>query len=132
MTAQLELETYQRLVSYLCGQVSLTEFRRWFDSNTWDQGQWESPLIGQIELVLAELSSCNLTKQEFDEALQSSIPTVTLEVKPITRSSLPTLVTSGASNTTRPLSAFNNARPKGDPGDLPVTHFLWRPMLAIS
>ncbi len=106
MTAQLEVETYRRMVSYLAGQSSLREFRGWFDSSTWDQSQWDSPLIGQIELTLAELSSFKLTEQEFKEALRSSIPTVTLQIEPLAPLNSPTLVTRSASNTTKPLSAF--------------------------
>jgi hypothetical protein len=106
MTVQLELETYRHLVMYLSGLVSLRDFREWFDSHTWDQAQWESPLIGQIELALAELSSSNLTEHEFGELLRSSIPTVTLEMKPITGANLPPLVISAASNTTKSISAF--------------------------
>jgi hypothetical protein len=134
MTVQLELETYRHLVMYLGGRVSLEDFRKWFDSHTWDQAQWESPLVGQIELALAELSSNNLTEQEFVEVLRSSIPTLTLEMQPITRSDLPTLVTSAASNTTKSLSAFvvPNSRLAGAPEEIPVTFLPWRPVLQQS
>lgn len=131
MTAQLELETYRRLVSYLGDQISLAEFRRWFDGNTWDQAQWESPLIGQIELAFAELSSCKLSEHEFAEALRTSIPTVTLELQPMTASDLQTLVTSAANNTTKPMSAFvvgNHVRPAEAPCNNPVIQPLWQVM----
>ena len=125
MTVQLELETYRQLVAYLGGGVSLKNFRRWFDGHTWDQAPWDSPLIGQIELAMAELSSNNLTEQEFVGVLRSSIPTtLTLEMQPITRSNLPTLVTSAASNTTRSMSAFvvpSHLRRAGAPVEIPVT-----------
>ena len=130
MTAQLELEAYRQLVLFLSGAVSLREFRRWFDSNTWDQAQWESPLIGQIELVLAELSSNNLTEPEFAEALRSSMPTLTLEMKPLTPSNLPTVVASAASNVTKSISAFvvpTSSRPKGSFGEIPITSLPWQP-----
>lgn len=106
MTAQLEFETYQYLVSYLSGRISLREFRTWFDANTWDQSEWESLLVGQIELTLAELSSCNLSEKEFKEVLTASLPTVTLELRPISASESSSVVTSSASSATRPISAF--------------------------
>jgi len=106
MTVQLELETYRQLVMFLSGLTPLGDFRRWFDSHTWDQAQWESPLIGQIELIFAELSSNNLSEPEFVKLLKSSIPTLTLEVQPITGPSLPTVVTSMATNPTKSLPAF--------------------------
>jgi hypothetical protein len=130
MTVQLELETYRHLVLYLRGAVSLRDFRRWFDSHTWDQTQWESPLIGQIELALAELSSSHLTEQEFVEVLRSSIPTLTLEMQPITQSNLPTVVISTASNVTKSLSAFvvpNSRRSEGSYDEHPMTFLPWRP-----
>jgi len=135
MTVQLELETYQHLVMYLGGLVSLRDFRTWFDSNTWDQAQWESPLIGQIELALAELSSSKLTEQEFVKALKSSIPTLTLEIKPLTQSNLPTVVASAASNVIKSISAFvspTSSRPKGSFGEIPITSLPWQPVPSQS
>jgi len=96
MTAQLELEVYQHLVRYLTGREELQTFRAWFDQNTWDHGSWNSPLLGHIELALAELSSKDRTEDEFREVLQSSLPQVTLQLAPML-SSLPN-VTSGSSN----------------------------------
>lgn len=135
MTVQLELETYRHLVMYLGGLVSLRDFRRWFDSHTWDQAQWESPLIGHIELALAELSSSKLTEQEFVGVLKSSIPTLTLEMKPLTHSNLPTVVASAASNVTKSLSAFvvpSSPRPKGSFSELPITSLPWQPVPSQS
>jgi hypothetical protein len=134
MTVQLELETYRHLVMYLNGLVSLREFRTWFDSNTWDQAAWESPLIGQIELALAELSSSDLTEHEFGELLRSSIPTVTLEIQPITEPGLPTVVTSTASNTTKSMPAFvvPSAPPvegaRDEPSVRTLRNLVWRPV----
>jgi hypothetical protein len=135
MTVQLELETYRHLVMYLSGLVSLRDFRGWFDSHTWDQAQWESPLIGQIELALAELSSSKLTEQEFLAVLKSSLPTLTLEMKPLTQSNLPTVVTTATSNITKSTSAFavsGSSRPKGSLNELPVTFLPWLPMPSRS
>jgi hypothetical protein len=96
MTAQLELEVYQHLVRYLTGREDLQSFRTWFDQNTWDRGSWNSPLLGHVELALAELSSKHRTEDEFREVLQSSLPQVTLQLAPML-SSVPN-VTSGSSN----------------------------------
>lgn len=96
MTAQLELEVYQHLVRYLTGREELQSFRTWFDQNTWDRGSWNSPLLGHIELALAELSSKHRTEAELREVLQSSLPQVTLHLAPML-SSVPN-VTSGSCN----------------------------------
>ena len=88
MTARLELEVYRRLVAYLGGRESLQAFRRWFDGSTWDEGEWESPLVGQIELALAELSSGHRTEEDFRASLRNTLPTVTLELEPIVRADI--------------------------------------------
>lgn len=107
MTAQLELEVYQHLVRYLTGREDLQSFRAWFDENTWDRGSWNSPLLGHIELALAELSSGHMTDFEFQESLRTSIP-ATLELPPLGTANIPTNVT-GTSNTVKPVPAFGRA-----------------------
>jgi hypothetical protein len=97
MTAQLELEVYQHLVRYLSCREDLQSFRTWFDQNTWDRGSWDSPLLGHIELALAELSSKHRTEDELRSVLRSSLPPVTLQLAPML-SSVPNVI-SGASNT---------------------------------
>lgn len=106
MTAQLELEVYRHLVAYLDGKEPLQQFRHWFDLNTWDQGQSESVLVGQIELVLAEFSSLGLSESEFRKTLQSSIPTLTLELLPMVPPSTTVRLTSASNNTSKLISGF--------------------------
>lgn len=109
MTTQLELEVYRHLVAYLDRKESLKDFRRWFELHTWDQQQWESPLVSRIELALAELSSEHLTDGEFEESIRSSIP-ATLELPPIATANIPTNVTS-ASNAVKLVPAFSKPLP---------------------
>ncbi len=82
MAAQIELEVYQHLVGYLNGKEDLESFRIWFDRHTWDRHSWNSPLIGQVELALAELSSRHRTEEEFRDVLQSSLPRFTRQLSP--------------------------------------------------
>lgn len=107
MTAQLELEVYQHLVRYLTEQEDFHSFRTWFDENTWDSGSWNSPLLGHIELALAELSSERMTDSEFRESLRTSIP-ATIELPPIAAANIPKNVT-GTSNTVKLVPAFGRA-----------------------
>lgn len=95
MIAQLELETYRHLVSYLSGATSLRDFRLWFDAETWDCAA-DSDLIAQIELALAELSSGHRTESEFKQILHS-FTNLTLQIEPLQVTVAP-FVTSGADN----------------------------------
>ena len=105
MTAQLELEVYRRLVAYLAGTASLRDFRWWFDGCTWNEAVWESRLVGQIELALAELSSGHRTEDDFKASLSNALPTITLTLDPIVAASLPS-VTNTPSNDIKTIVGF--------------------------
>ena len=100
MIAQLELQTYNRIVGYLSGNLSLSNFREWFDSNTWEH-TGDSDLLGQIELYLAEFSSGHRSEPEFKEMLHSYLPDLTLHLDPFSEAR-ETVVTS-ANNALRML-----------------------------
>jgi hypothetical protein len=80
MNPQLELELYQRLVAYLSGGVQLQEFRRWFDAATWDQRPWTSPLIGLVELAVAEYLGGDRSESDLKVGLSDAIANATLFV----------------------------------------------------
>ena len=73
MTHTLDREIQDRLVGYLAGEVSLSEFRNWFDSATWDFEQAANPilaeLMGEITLRLAEYSDGHWTEEELRRKL---------------------------------------------------------------
>jgi hypothetical protein len=61
MGNQLDLKIHNQLVRYLAGEISLAEFRDWFDRATWDVDLQGNPvaseLAAEIELRLAEFSN---------------------------------------------------------------------------
>ncbi len=76
MKDRIDLEIYNQLVRYLAKDISLREFRDWFDTSTWDlqemgapQDAWE--VAGEIELRLSELSSGHWTEDELRDRLTS-------------------------------------------------------------
>ena len=76
MQNRLDLEIHDYLVRYLAEEISLQEFRGWFDASTWDLGERganndASDLAGEIELRLAEFSNGHWTEAELREKLQS-------------------------------------------------------------
>jgi len=83
LIAQLELLVYRDFVSYLNGNLSLSDFRKRFDRGTWDEQIWKSSFLGQIELGLAEFSNGDRTEQEFRQQIESVFPNVTLELEPL-------------------------------------------------
>lgn len=97
MNAQIEFSVYRNLVSYLSDTIPLTEFRRRFDTFSWDTEEWNSDLLSQIELALAEFSSGHRTEQELRDLLQVKWPTPTVQIEPLRNISAP-LITSGANN----------------------------------
>lgn len=65
------MEFTDDLALYLCGEVSLDEFRDWFDAATWD-APLEDPigeLVGQIELLMAEFSNGHRTEVDLRNQL---------------------------------------------------------------
>lgn len=63
------LQDVQRyLASYLNREISLSEFRDWFDAETWDLDmEPNTPLgqvVGEIELRLAEFTNGHRTEDE--------------------------------------------------------------------
>ena len=97
MIAQIELNVYRSLVSYFTGAISLTEFRHRFDSLSWDTQEWNSDLLGHIELALAEFSSGHRTEQELKDVLKANSPNLTVWIEPLSNVAVP-LIFSGANN----------------------------------
>ena len=69
------LQDVQRyLASYLNREISLTQFRDWFDAEAWDLDlQADTPLgqaVGEIELRLAEFTNGHLTEKDLRALLQ--------------------------------------------------------------
>jgi hypothetical protein len=62
------------LASYVNGKRSLSEFRDWFDSETWGlAAEPDSParrIAGEIELRLAEFTNGHLTEDDLRSLLQ--------------------------------------------------------------
>ena len=73
------LQDVQRYVAnYLNRDISLSQFRDWFDSETWDLDlQSETPLgqvVGEIELRLAEFTNGHRTEDDLRYHLESLLP----------------------------------------------------------
>lgn len=66
------------LADYLTGKLSLSEFRDWFDVETWDiAAEPDTPIrqvTGEIELRLAEFTSGHLTEHELRNLLRVLVP----------------------------------------------------------
>lgn len=77
--AEPTLQDVQRyLTKYLSGGISLSQFRDWFDAETWDIDlQPDTPLsqvVGEIELRLAEFTNGHRTEDELRYYLESLLP----------------------------------------------------------
>jgi hypothetical protein len=73
------LQDVQRyLATYLNGEISLPQFRDWFDAETWDiDMQPDTPLgqvVGEIELRLAEFTNGHRTEDDLRYHLESLLP----------------------------------------------------------
>jgi hypothetical protein len=68
MRSTLDAEIYGKLGAYLARKITLSEFRDWFDSATWDTEE-PSSLLGKVELRLAEFSNGHWTEQELRQKL---------------------------------------------------------------
>lgn len=80
MDPRLELELYQHLVAYLSGRIQLWDFRQWFDAATWNQHPWTSPLVGSVELGLAEYLNHDRSENELRAVLSEAVSNATLVV----------------------------------------------------
>lgn len=76
MTMQngLDLEIHNQLVRYLAGEISLRDFRAWFDASTWHMEERGAnrdalDLAGVIEFRLAEFSNAHWTEEELRSRL---------------------------------------------------------------
>lgn len=80
MSAQLEFEVHNKLVRYLAGDITLDQFRDWFDPATWDLNPTGTTslfqLAGEIELRLAEFTNGHLTESELRSELRPLVETV--------------------------------------------------------
>lgn len=105
MDEKLILETQDHLARYLSWEISLEEFRSWFDVATWDTFDTASPLAqqiaGQIDLWLAEFSSGHWTEAELREKL-----------RPLARVVGPPTPAHGKQLRARPASRIRSAAPK--------------------
>ncbi len=73
------LQDVQRyLANYLSGEISLPQFRDWFDAETWDLDmESDKPLgqtVGEIELRLAEFTNGHRTEDDLRYHLESLLP----------------------------------------------------------
>ena len=80
MNEKAELQIYDQLARYVGGEISLKDFRDWFDSSTWDQ--FRSPghedafeLAAEIELRLAEFSNGHWSESDLRDKLKSLLRT---------------------------------------------------------
>lgn len=66
------------LANYLSGEISLSQFRDWFDVETWDLDmQPDTPLaqvVGETELRLAEFTNGHRTEDDLRYHLESLLP----------------------------------------------------------
>ena len=74
MDQQLTLKIQNHLARYLSGEITLEDFRKWFDVATWDAVDTATTaaqqLAGQIDLWLAEFSKGHWTESELREKLR--------------------------------------------------------------
>ena len=87
MDQQLALEIQNYVARYLSGEISLEDFRSWFDVATWDAFDAATTaaqqLAGQIDLWLAEFSKGHWTESELREKLRPLARNVsTTQVRP--------------------------------------------------
>jgi hypothetical protein len=73
------LQDEQRyLATYLTGEISLSQFRDWFDAETWELDmQSDTPLgqvVGEVELRLAEFTNGHRTEDDLRYHLESLLP----------------------------------------------------------
>src|SRR6266478_6482604 len=83
------LQDVQRyLANYLNGEISLSQFRDWFDTETWDLDMQPDTslgqMVGEIELRLAEFTSGHRTEDDLRAVLQPL-----LQREPVTKRSWP-------------------------------------------
>jgi hypothetical protein len=80
MESQLDLQIRDQLVRYLGKEISLKEFRNWFDASTWDMERSGAnrdamELAGEIELRLSEFSNGHWTEEELRNKLMPLVET---------------------------------------------------------
>jgi hypothetical protein len=74
MKTKIDLEIYNQLVRYLAQEITLEQFRDWFDASTWNieqsgANQDALDLSAEIELRLAEFSSGHWSENELRSRL---------------------------------------------------------------
>jgi hypothetical protein len=71
-------DVQHHLAKYLISEISLSQFRDWFDAETWDSDlQSDTPLgqmVGEIELRLAEFTNGHRTENDLRYHLESLLP----------------------------------------------------------
>lgn len=71
-------DVQHKLASYLSGETCLSQFRDWFDGETWDSDlQTDEPqgqLVGEIELRLAEFTNGHRTEDDLRYHLEGLLP----------------------------------------------------------
>lgn len=73
------LQDVQRcLATYLSGELSLSQFRDWFDAETWNLDMKPDTalgeIVGEIELRLAEFTNGHRTEDDLRYHLESLLP----------------------------------------------------------
>jgi hypothetical protein len=77
--SEATLQAVQRyLAQFLSGENSLSQFRDWFDAETWDldmePGTPLGQIVGEIELRLAEFTNGHRTEDDLRYHLESLLP----------------------------------------------------------
>ena len=74
MRSKLPFQILNHLRRYLRREISLSDFREWFDVETWGlPGESDSParqLAGEIELRIAEFTNGHRTEEDLRAMLQ--------------------------------------------------------------
>jgi hypothetical protein len=77
-------ELRDRLSTYLTGNSSLSEFRDWFDVETWDMAAEPDSsareVAGEIELRLAEFTNGHLSEDELRHHFEGFLPEVDFQL----------------------------------------------------
>lgn len=80
MMSQLDLEIHNQLVKYLASEISLEQFRDWFDASTWDvqrtENQATQELAAEIELRLAEYTNGHRREDELRAILMPLVAVI--------------------------------------------------------
>lgn len=87
MDSALLSDILGRLRQYVSHEISLDQFREWFDVETWDVIDESSPatqqVAGEIELRIAEFTNGHRTEDDLRSQLERLLPVVDFQL-PVT------------------------------------------------